>query len=46
MGSGDKGKFVKKPGNANQNRMGAWVVGCFLLCEALFCSTLQRCVYA
>lgn len=29
-------KFVKKLGNANQNRMGAWVVGCFLLCEALF----------
>ena len=29
-------KFVKKLGNANQNRMSAWVVRCFLLCEALF----------
>ena len=28
-------KFVKKLGNANQNRMGTWVVGCFLLCEVL-----------
>ena len=29
-------KFVKKLGNANQNRMGAWVVRCFLSCEVLF----------
>ena len=28
--------FVKKLGNANQNRMGAWVVRCFLSCEVLF----------
>ena len=28
--------FVKKLGNANQNRMSALVVACFLLCEALF----------
>ena len=29
-------KFVKKLGNANQNRMGAWVVRCFLSCAVLF----------
>ena len=29
-------KFVKKLGNGNQNTMSAWVVRCFLLCEALF----------
>ena len=29
-------KFVKKLGNANQNRIGARVVGCFRLCDVLF----------
>ena len=35
-GTHEEFKFVKKLGNANQNRIGAWVVGCFLLCEVLF----------
>ena len=28
--------FVKRLGNANQNKMSALVVRCFLLCEAVF----------
>ena len=28
--------FMKRLGNANQNRMSALVVRCFLLCEAVF----------